>query len=353
MLARWKKLVWNIPFSGLSVVLHAMTDWIMGNPETRQLSISLMREVVRGAAAIGRTIPEEFVQKMIADTDKMPPYRTSMMIDYDSRKPMEVEAIFGNPLRTARDAGAELPGVEMLYQQLKFLDAGNRARLVAQVTSRGGRALRPPRPLRDTEHRPPHRRPREREVVSNGVIRTDDAKRLRHFERRFQVGLFPSRQAEGARDPVHVNIQRHDELRGRHLPPKPGIHVVLPDHPPQEQVQPLARTALAGARKQVPARRRTAPPENGDPGGQRREDRLVPFTHPREEAPLQRAVFEDGPTERRSRAARSPPRVHRCVNPLNAEAISAGDESRTKRAGDGPILPSASAPLATICFTPP
>lgn len=125
VLARWKKLVWNIPFSGLSVVLHALTDWIMANPETRQLSISLMREVVRGAAAVGRTIPEDFVQKMITDTDKMPPYRTSMMIDYESRRPMEVEAIFGNPVRTAREAGVELPRIEMLYQQLKFLDAGN------------------------------------------------------------------------------------------------------------------------------------------------------------------------------------------------------------------------------------
>lgn len=126
VLARWKKLVWNIPFNGLSVVLRAMTDRIMADPETRALSISLMREVVRGAAAVGRTIPEDFVRKMIDDTDKMPPYRTSMMLDYEAGKPMEIEAIFGNPLRAAREAGTELPRVEMLYQQLKFLDAGKR-----------------------------------------------------------------------------------------------------------------------------------------------------------------------------------------------------------------------------------
>jgi 2-dehydropantoate 2-reductase len=123
ILARWKKLVWNIPYSGLSVVLNATTDELMKNSATHELAVKLMREVVAGAAAIGRTIPDTFIEKMLRDTDKMPPYRTSMKIDYESRRPMEVESIFGNPVRAARAAGKELPRIEELYQQLKFLDA--------------------------------------------------------------------------------------------------------------------------------------------------------------------------------------------------------------------------------------
>ena len=125
ILARWKKLVWNIPYSGLSVVLNAMTDELMRNPATRELVVNLMREVVAGAAAVGRVIPDRFIEKMLGDTDKMPPYRTSMKIDFENRRPMEVEAIFGNPVRAAKAAGTELPRIEMLYQQLKFLDARN------------------------------------------------------------------------------------------------------------------------------------------------------------------------------------------------------------------------------------
>lgn len=125
ILARWKKLVWNIPYSGLSVVLNAMTDELMNNPVTRELVVNLMREVVAGAASVGRTIPVSFVEKMLRDTDKMPPYRTSMKIDYENHRPMEVESIFGNPIRAAKAAGTELPRVEMLYQQLKFLDERN------------------------------------------------------------------------------------------------------------------------------------------------------------------------------------------------------------------------------------
>lgn len=126
-LARWKKLVWNIPFNGLSVVLHAKTDEMMAHPEIRQLVEQLMGEVAQGAKSYQRIIPASFIEKMLSDTENMIPYKTSMMLDYEAQKSLEVEAIFGNPLRFAQRAGVELPHVAMLYRQLKFLDAKNHA----------------------------------------------------------------------------------------------------------------------------------------------------------------------------------------------------------------------------------
>ncbi len=124
---RWQTLVWNIPYNGLSVVLDATTSELMTNPHTRQLVEQLMREVVTDAHRCGVAIADETVGKMLAYTDKMIPYRTSMKIDYDERHPMEVEAIFGNSLRAAQQAGAKSPLLEELYHQLKFLDARNTA----------------------------------------------------------------------------------------------------------------------------------------------------------------------------------------------------------------------------------
>jgi len=124
--ARWEKLVWNIPYNGLSVVLDATTDHLMADTHTRALVQELMNEVVADAAACGRRIAPEFVQEMLDRTDRMKPYRTSMKIDYDEHHPMEVEAIFGNPLRAAQQAGAPSPLIGVLYHQLKFLDARNR-----------------------------------------------------------------------------------------------------------------------------------------------------------------------------------------------------------------------------------
>jgi 2-dehydropantoate 2-reductase len=136
-LARWKKLVWNIPFNGLSVVLNATTAEMMADPAAHALAESLMQEVLQAAAATlqalspvpqpQRRIPTEFIQTMLDYTQSMKPYRTSMKIDYDEQRPLELEAIFGNPLRLAAQAKLVLPQIQMLYQQLQFLDRRNRS----------------------------------------------------------------------------------------------------------------------------------------------------------------------------------------------------------------------------------
>jgi 2-dehydropantoate 2-reductase len=122
VLARWKKLVWNIPYNGLSVVLDAGTDELMGDPSTRALVHALMGEVQAGAASQGRTIDDAFVDQMLADTDAMTPYRTSMKLDFDSGRPLELEAIYRTPLARARAVGVELPRIATVAAQLELLD---------------------------------------------------------------------------------------------------------------------------------------------------------------------------------------------------------------------------------------
>ncbi|TAF54194.1 MAG: 2-dehydropantoate 2-reductase [Oscillatoriales cyanobacterium] len=122
LLSRWKKLVWNIPYNGLSVILQARTDELMANPDTLILVEEIMGEVVAGAKSCDRIIPDDFIPHMLEYTEKMKPYRTSMKIDYDESRPLEVEAIFGNPMRVAQKAGIKLPQIEVLYRMLKFVD---------------------------------------------------------------------------------------------------------------------------------------------------------------------------------------------------------------------------------------
>jgi 2-dehydropantoate 2-reductase len=121
MLARWEKLVWNIPFNGLSVLLNADTKQIISNQNSLELAGKIIKDVAMAAAACGKTITPDFQQKMIAITVGMTPYFPSMKLDYNSGKPMEIEAIFGNPLRLARKAGYNAPYILMLYHLLKYL----------------------------------------------------------------------------------------------------------------------------------------------------------------------------------------------------------------------------------------
>ncbi|WP_197064813.1 putative 2-dehydropantoate 2-reductase [Leptolyngbya sp. KIOST-1] len=129
-LARWRKLVWNIPFNGLSVVMNATTVEMMADPNIRRLAEQLMGEVLEAARRDGeslspgqsRHLPPELVAHMLTHTERMAPYRTSMKIDFDEGRPLEVDAIYGNTVRAAQAAGATVPKIEMLYHQLKAID---------------------------------------------------------------------------------------------------------------------------------------------------------------------------------------------------------------------------------------
>ena len=122
LLARWRKLVWNVPFNGLTVVLDATTRQLMDHRHTRSLCEALMREVAAAAEGYGRRIDEDFLRQMMDYTDRMTPYRPSMKRDYDARRPMELDAIYAAPLRAAHRVGVECPRIETLHQQLALLD---------------------------------------------------------------------------------------------------------------------------------------------------------------------------------------------------------------------------------------
>ena len=119
---RWKKLVWNIPYNGLTVVLNAATDTLTNNPDSRKLVIDLMNEVVSAGRTCGAKISDSFIDKMIAMTEKMTPYSPSMKLDYDARRPMEIQTMFTNPISIAKAQGFEMRKTEMLEQQLRFLE---------------------------------------------------------------------------------------------------------------------------------------------------------------------------------------------------------------------------------------
>lgn len=124
---RWKKLAWNIPFNGLSVVLSADTSALMNYGPASQLAEELMIEVAQCAAACGVAVPESHVQQMLTYTRNMVPYASSMLLDYQARRPLELEAIFGNPIRFAVAAGYQPKRIQMLHSQLQFIDWRNRA----------------------------------------------------------------------------------------------------------------------------------------------------------------------------------------------------------------------------------
>ena len=122
--ARWKKAVWNMPFNGMTVALNTQTDILLQHPSTLQLIKDQMMEVIEAAQACGvKNIDESFAEKMIYNTVHMTPYSPSMKLDFDFKRPMEINYIYTRPIEKAREAGYQMRKLEMLEQELRFLES--------------------------------------------------------------------------------------------------------------------------------------------------------------------------------------------------------------------------------------
>lgn len=125
--ARWKKAVWNMPFNGMTVALNTQTDILLQNPSTLQLIKDQMMEVIEAAQACGvKNIDETFAEKMIYNTVHMTPYSPSMKLDFEFKRPMEIDYLYTRPIEEARKAGYRMKKLEMLEAELRFLDLRQR-----------------------------------------------------------------------------------------------------------------------------------------------------------------------------------------------------------------------------------
>ncbi|MDQ8206702.1 2-dehydropantoate 2-reductase [Coraliomargarita sp. SDUM461003] len=120
--ALWRKLCWNVPFNGLSIAAGGITtDKILADPDLIQRARVLMEEVRAVAVLAGHRISDKFIAGQFSVTEKMGAYKPSSLIDYLARKPVELESIWGEPLRRGHALGAQMPELQKLYDELKQL----------------------------------------------------------------------------------------------------------------------------------------------------------------------------------------------------------------------------------------
>src|SRR5438876_2755633 len=123
-LEHWRKLVWNIPFNGLSILAGGLdTAAILADEALHRVTLGLMNEVIDAANKCGHALESAAALEQIKRTGNMSAYKPSTLLDWRAGKPLEVEAIWGEPLRRAAAAGANTPKLEMVYALLKALDA--------------------------------------------------------------------------------------------------------------------------------------------------------------------------------------------------------------------------------------
>lgn len=119
---RWRKLLWNIPFNGLAIAAGGVTVAdILADDSLRELARRLMDEGLDAARRLGHEISDRFADHQIERSYSMGPYQPSSLIDWRAGRPVEVEAIWGEPWRQGVAAGASMGRIETLYRLLQRL----------------------------------------------------------------------------------------------------------------------------------------------------------------------------------------------------------------------------------------
>jgi 2-dehydropantoate 2-reductase len=124
----WKKLCWNIPFNGLSIARGAITtDIILANPGLKERVRDLMKEVQAASFARGHGFDDLHIQRQLDVTIGMGSYRPSSLIDFVEGREVEVEGIWGEPLKRGLAAGVAMPLLIQLVADIRTKIAARRS----------------------------------------------------------------------------------------------------------------------------------------------------------------------------------------------------------------------------------
>jgi len=120
--ARWQKAVWNAVFNPISILGGVLDTNAMLRTEAEvAFCRSAMQEVCDVARAAGHPQSPNLIEQMLATTRAMPAYKSSMALDYENKRPMEIEAILGNTVRAARKVGVATPNLDAVYALAKMV----------------------------------------------------------------------------------------------------------------------------------------------------------------------------------------------------------------------------------------
>ena len=140
--ARWRKLVWNIPFNGLTLLATAQrpltappvcTADLLADDALAYLTRRLMDEVIAAARKLGHHIPGDYADLQFKKTAEMGAYLPSTLVDYLAGRTIELDAIWGEPYRQAYNAGAEVGRLETCLQLLRHLANSSRSASITGV----------------------------------------------------------------------------------------------------------------------------------------------------------------------------------------------------------------------------
>ena len=122
---RWQKLLWNAAFNTVSAITQRTPRELLASSQARSILLGIMREVVAVARASGVELRESDIDPQLAWTERATAIRTSMMVDRERGRAMEIEALIGVVVRGGRAHAVPTPISETVFGLLKAIEMGS------------------------------------------------------------------------------------------------------------------------------------------------------------------------------------------------------------------------------------
>jgi 2-dehydropantoate 2-reductase len=114
----WLKLMWNAAFNPTTGLAGTPAGELLKTQEGENLIRQLMKEVIAVARSEGIELPEEAIENYITVTRTGGEVRTSMLVDRERGRPLELEAISGVIVHRGNARGIPVPAQVILYTLL-------------------------------------------------------------------------------------------------------------------------------------------------------------------------------------------------------------------------------------------
>jgi 2-dehydropantoate 2-reductase len=129
----WDKFVYLAPFSGFTGAARLPIGPLWEDPQLQQMFYAAAREVAALAAAEGVVLSPDRFEKLTEYMNNIPPTtRSSLLIDLEMGKRIEVEALQGAALRRAARHNVPMPIISTLYAVLRPHSRGSHRGTEAQ-----------------------------------------------------------------------------------------------------------------------------------------------------------------------------------------------------------------------------
>jgi len=110
----WVKLWGNLTFNPLSALTGSTLDDLLADPDCRAVAEAMMREGEAVANALGVTMPIPMA-KRVAGAEGIGAFKTSMLQDLESGRPMELDALIGAVVELGQLTGTETPLIDIVF----------------------------------------------------------------------------------------------------------------------------------------------------------------------------------------------------------------------------------------------